>query len=65
MHKIYRSRTDYKIAGICGGLGEMLKVDSNVIRIAMVFLALLTHIFPVVVTYLIAWVILLEAQDEE
>ncbi len=65
MKKLYRSQTDRKIAGICGGLGEIYGLDSNLIRIAFVFLALITHIIPLVVTYLIAWLILLEFQPEE
>ena len=31
--KLTRSATDRKIAGVCGGIGEYLKVDSTVIRI--------------------------------
>ncbi len=65
MKKLYRSRTDQKIAGICGGLGEIYGLDSNLIRIAFVFLALITHILPLVITYLIAWLILLEGPPEE
>ena len=34
--KLYRSRTDRKIAGICGGLGEYFEVDSNLIRLLWV-----------------------------
>nr|MBC8492134.1 PspC domain-containing protein [Candidatus Neomarinimicrobiota bacterium] len=33
MKKIYRSTTDQKIAGICGGLGEMFNIDPTVIRL--------------------------------
>lgn len=65
MKKLYRSQTDRKIAGICGGLGEIYGLDSNLIRIAFVFVALITHIIPLVVTYLIAWLILLEFPPEE
>lgn len=65
MKKLYRSQTDRKIAGICGGLGEIYGIDSNLIRIAFVFVALITHIIPLVVTYLIAWLILLEFPPEE
>ena len=65
MKKLYRSETDRKIAGICGGLGEIYGLDSNLIRIAFVFVALITHIIPLVVTYLIAWLILPEFQPEE
>ena len=31
--KLYRSVTDRKIAGVCGGLAEYLNVDVTVIRV--------------------------------
>jgi phage shock protein PspC (stress-responsive transcriptional regulator) len=31
--KLYRSTMDRKLAGVCGGLGEYLNIDSNLIRI--------------------------------
>ncbi len=55
MTRFYRSTTDKKMAGLCGGFAEMVDADPTVIRLAVVFLALVTGIFPVIVTYLIAW----------
>jgi phage shock protein C len=37
--RLYRSREDYWIAGVCGGLGKYFGVDSNLIRLAFVLLA--------------------------
>jgi len=37
--RLYRSRDDYWIAGVCGGLGRYFAVDSNPIRLAFVVLA--------------------------
>jgi len=65
MQKLYRSRTDQKIAGICGGLGEIYNFDSNLIRLGLVFIGLVTQIVPAVVTYLVAWMILSEGPPEE
>jgi phage shock protein PspC (stress-responsive transcriptional regulator) len=31
--KLYRSRTDKMIAGVCGGLGQYLGIDSTLIRL--------------------------------
>ena len=36
--KLYRSRTDKMIAGVCGGLGKYLGVDPTLIRLAFVLL---------------------------
>ncbi len=65
MKKLYRSSTDQKIGGICGGLGESYGLDSNLIRIAFVFVALITHLIPMVITYFIAWLILVEGPAEK
>ena len=40
MKRIYRSETDRKIAGVCGGIGEYFNVDSTLIRLAFVFAVL-------------------------
>lgn len=58
MKKIYRSRSDKKIAGICGGLGELFSVDSTLIRLAVVFIGLVTGILPMVVAYIVGWLII-------
>ncbi|NLM03614.1 MAG: PspC domain-containing protein [Clostridiales bacterium] len=39
--KLYRSRTDKKIAGICGGIAEYFDVDSTLVRLAWVLFCLL------------------------
>jgi phage shock protein C len=57
MKKLYLSKTDRKILGVCGGLSEMLKVDSTLIRLAFVFLCIITGILPLVITYIIAGII--------
>lgn len=31
--KLYRSRTDKKIAGVCGGLAKYLNVDPTIVRL--------------------------------
>ena len=36
--KLYRSRRNSMIAGICGGLGEYLGVDPTIMRLAAVLL---------------------------
>ena len=38
--RLYKSMTDKKIAGVCGGIAENLNVDSTIVRlicIALVF----------------------------
>lgn len=39
--KLYRSKKDRWIAGVCGGLAEYFDVDSTVIRLAWIVFILL------------------------
>ncbi|MGG1687244.1 PspC domain-containing protein [Pseudalkalibacillus sp. NRS-1564] len=42
MKKIYKSTTNKKLAGVLGGLSEVMNVDANILRIAYIALTLLT-----------------------
>lgn len=33
MKKLYKSRTDRKINGVCGGIARYLDVDSTIVRV--------------------------------
>ena len=61
MKRIYRSRTDRKIFGICGGIGEAYDIDPNIVRIVVVFLCFVTGLIPLIVTYIVARLLLPEA----
>lgn len=52
MKRLYRSRKNKVLAGICGGLGEYYNVDPVLIRIITVFITLFLG-FPLIV-YLVA-----------
>jgi phage shock protein C len=55
MQKLYRSRTNKKIAGVCAGIAEMIDADPTIVRLVIVVLALATGVFPLFIGYLIAW----------
>jgi len=38
--KLYRSRYDRKLLGVCGGIARYLGVDSTLVRVLVVLLAL-------------------------
>jgi len=57
MQKLYLSKKDKKIAGVCGGIGETYNIDPTLIRLAFVLAALATAVIPVLVTYIVAWII--------
>jgi len=53
--RLTRSRTDRKIAGVCGGFAAYSGIDANIVRLVMIVLALLGG--SGVVLYLVAWAI--------
>jgi phage shock protein C len=57
--RLVRSRTDRRIAGICGGLADYFDVDPTIVRITWVILSIVAGavVFGVV-AYLIAWFII-------
>lgn len=54
MNKLYRSRRDKKISGLCGGLAEWLNVDATLIRVVVIITAIFSTGFPVILIYIIA-----------
>ena len=59
MKKLFRSKKDRKIAGVCGGIGEYLGIDPTAVRVVFVIL-LLPGGFPGLIPYLILWVVIPE-----
>lgn len=60
MKRLYRSRADRRIAGVCGGLAEYLEMDPTVIRLIAVLILIFTGFVPMLIAYLIAWIIIPE-----
>ncbi len=58
MNRLYRSRHDRMLAGVCGGLGEHFGVDSSLIRLGLVLLIVFGG--TGFLAYLIAWVVIPE-----
>jgi len=65
MKRLYRSRDDRRIAGILGGMGEVYNVDPNLLRLLAILLLFATGVLPVVITYIVAWIILPDGKPEE
>jgi phage shock protein C len=60
MKRLYRSQTDRKLGGVCGGIAEYANIDPTIVRLALVVIALFTALVPATIGYIIAWVIVPE-----
>jgi len=63
MKKLYRLSDGKKIAGICNGIADMYNFDVTLVRLAFVFVAVLTQFVPGIVTYLIGWYLIPEKDE--
>ena len=59
--KLYRSREDRWVGGVCGGLGKYLDVDPIVIRLIALILVLCAG--GGLLVYIIAWIVIPEEPD--
>ena len=57
--RLYRSKKERMIGGVCGGIAEYLNTDPTVVRLIWVLITLLSMGMGVI-GYLIAWIIIPE-----
>ena len=53
--RLYRSRTDKKIAGVCGGMAAYFNIDPTIIRV--IWLVLLLGCGVGLLAYIICWIV--------
>jgi phage shock protein C len=68
MKTLHRSGKSKILGGVCGGVGEYLDTDPNIIRIVLVILlalGIVTLFWPLfcVVVYVAAWILLPEGPE--
>lgn len=56
--RLYKSRNNRVICGVCGGIGEYLNIDPTIIRLLMVLLGFTAS---GIIIYLVAAIIIPEA----
>lgn len=60
--KLYRSKDDRWLGGVCGGIAKYFNVDSTIIRALFILLAL--AVGGGILVYIILWIIIPEEPDE-
>ena len=51
--KLYRSKKNKVISGVCAGIAEYLNIDPTVVRLIYILLTIFTAVAPFVIIYLI------------
>lgn len=55
VRKLYRSRTDKMIAGVCGGIAKYFNVDATIVRLLFILFFILGG--GALLVYVIMWLI--------
>ncbi len=63
MKKLFRSKTDKKVFGVCGGLAEYFNMDVTILRLIAAFLVLFWG--TGLLAYLVAALVIPTKPDEE
>jgi phage shock protein C len=64
-NRLYRSRSDAMIGGVCGGLAEYLRIDSVLVRLFFILLTFGGGGVALVVYFLLWIIVPLEGQNRE
>ena len=57
--KLFRSRENRKICGVCGGIADCLNIDATIVRLAVIAITIITPcIGDGILIYLLASIIL-------
>ena len=56
--RLYKSRTDKLLEGVCGGIAEYFAIDPTIVRLAVVVLTVLTGFIPLIIAYVICAIII-------
>ena len=62
MKRLYRSKNERMLGGVCAGLGEHFDIDPTVIRLVWAVITVLS-IGTGVVVYIIAWILIPEEES--
>lgn len=63
MKRLYRSKENRVFAGVFGGLGDYFDADPVLLRLAGIFVCIVTAIFPFLIGYIVACFIVPEEPE--
>ncbi|MGC9666685.1 PspC domain-containing protein [Planosporangium sp. 12N6] len=61
--RLYRSRTDRMLAGVCGGIADYSRMDPTIVRVLFVVLAFVTG-GGALLAYPVLWMVMPEAPQQ-
>ncbi len=56
--KLIRSLNQKMLGGVCGGFAEYFDIDVSMVRLIFVALTLISAVLPMIIFYIIAWIVI-------
>ena len=63
MKKLFRSKTDRKITGVCGGIAAYFNIDSTTVRVIWAVISLISTTIPGILIYVVCALLIPEEPD--
>ncbi len=63
MKKLFRSKTERMISGVCGGLAVYLNVDPTIVRLVWALISIFSAAVPGILLYVVCALIIPEEPD--
>ena len=62
--RLYRSKVDRIIAGVCGGFAEYFNIDPKIVRVLWLIIIFLTHIWIGLIIYLVCLIVMKDNPEQ-
>lgn len=63
MKKIYRSKSQRMISGVCGGIAHYFNIDPTIVRLVWVLVSIFSTAIPGLIIYLICVIVIPDEPD--
>lgn len=63
MKKIYRSKSQRMISGVCGGIAHYFNIDPTIVRLVWVLVSIFSTAIPGLIIYLICVIVIPDKPD--
>lgn len=63
MKKLFRSKTDRKISGVCGGIAAYFNIDSTTVRVIWAIVSIISTTIPGILIYVVCSFLIPEEPD--
>lgn len=63
MKKIYRSKSQRMLSGVCGGIAHYFNIDPTIVRLVWVLVSLFSTAIPGLIIYLICVIVIPDEPD--